>query len=116
MSLAPFLGVQSVTHLSLALRCCSGDDPGEHENAFWGSVFTDMPKLEHLELDGEGGGPNAALSFVHLPLGGEHTDADETRDERPGLPWLLVYRTVLEDVRERDGVEREQALVPLCQA
>ena len=29
------------------------------------------------------------------------------------MPWLLVNDGVLEDVRERDGVEGEKTLVPL---
>jgi hypothetical protein len=50
---------------------------------------------------------------MNLAFGREHPAADQTRDEPAGLPRLLVDGRVLEDVREGDGVEREEAKVPL---
>lgn len=55
-------------------------------------------------LDGEGGCGHASLAFVHLAFGCEHAAADEARDERAGLPGLLVDARVLEDVCDRGGV------------
>ena len=64
----------------------------------------------------ERGRRDSALAFMHLTLGGEHANPYQAGDESARLPWLLVDSRILENVRERDGVEREQALVPLRRA
>lgn len=50
---------------------------------------------------------------MHLTLSGKHATSYQARDECSRLPGLLIDGRILKDVLEREGVQREQTLIPL---